>query len=250
MQWTLFTIPRAFEGVYAARQIQALASWAALEPRPDVVLLGDEEGTAEAAGWFGYRHIACVEKSLWGTPLVSSAFKLMQEYYDATEVLCYVNADLILHQDFATALVRVALRFKDFLMVGRRWDVEGAYKPAWGLIEGVSLHPSTGMDYFAFRRGLYNPDEMPPLAVGRRGWDNWLLLDAIARGAETVDATKVATAIHLAHPAGKRNEEEVAQNVRWCVKKQQELRMAGIVSNTRWVLDSDGVRLRGKGEGR
>jgi hypothetical protein len=40
---------------------------------------------------------------------------------------------------------------------------------------------------------------MPPLAIGRFWWDNWLLWKARSLGAPVLDATTVVTAIHQNH---------------------------------------------------
>ena len=40
---------------------------------------------------------------------------------------------------------------------------------------------------------------MPPFALGRPRWDNWLLYRARARGAALVDATSRVTAVHQNH---------------------------------------------------
>src|SRR5262249_9375984 len=56
---------------------------------------------------------------------------------------------------------------------------------------------SEGIDYFVFPRGLYS--RVPPFAIGRTAWDNWLLLEAWRGGAAVVDATTVITAGHFNH---------------------------------------------------
>jgi hypothetical protein len=59
------------------------------------------------------------------------------------------------------------------------------------------LHPPSGIDYFVFRRGLWR--EIPPFAVGRTMWDNWLIYSARARRVPVVDATASVMAVHQNH---------------------------------------------------
>lgn len=123
------------------------------------------------------------------------------------DILCYVNADIVLMSDFALAIGQLAGRLRSFLMVGQRWDVNVtellAFDSSWedrlraDLSGRGELHAVTGIDYFAFRRGLW--EEIPPFAIGRTIWDEWLLYRARSRGAVIVDATEVVTAVHQNH---------------------------------------------------
>jgi hypothetical protein len=53
------------------------------------------------------------------------------------------------------------------------------------------------IDYFVFSRDLYH--DLPPFAVGRAGFDNWLVWQARALGATVVNASRVVTAVHQQH---------------------------------------------------
>ena len=65
---TLFAIPKPFRGQSDLIQRNAIASWTHIDPHPDVVLFGDEEGTAEFAQQLGIRHIPEVARNEFGTP--------------------------------------------------------------------------------------------------------------------------------------------------------------------------------------
>ena len=58
---TLFAIPKAFRGEFNQIQRNAITSCTLLEPKPEIILLGDDEGTAEVAKEFGVRHVLGVE---------------------------------------------------------------------------------------------------------------------------------------------------------------------------------------------
>src|SRR5262249_40168619 len=120
---TVFAIPRAFQGHIGVIQWNAITSWTRIRPRPDIILFGTDAGTAEVAAEFGVRHMPEVQRNQWGTPLVGDLLERAQTL-EASATLCYVNSDIILFDDFADAVRRVATWSKRFLMVGRRTDVD------------------------------------------------------------------------------------------------------------------------------
>lgn len=204
---TLFAIPKPFRGHIGVIQRNAIRSWTLLRPACEIILFGDDEGTADAAAEFGLRHVPEVARNEYGTPLVSDLFEQAQRLatYD---LLCYVNADIILMSDFMRAVSHVARRKRRFLMVGQRRDVD--LDQLWNFdssdwesqlreyaLNYGSLHPPTGIDYFVFSRGLW--ETIPPFAIGRTVWDNWLLFGARFYGAAVIDATQAVTAIHQNH---------------------------------------------------
>lgn len=76
---TIFTILKAFHGHIGVIQNNAIRSWLLLRPACEIILLGSDEGTAELAAELGIRHVADVECSEYGTPLVSSIFSIAQD---------------------------------------------------------------------------------------------------------------------------------------------------------------------------
>lgn len=205
---TIFACPKPFRGHINIIQRNAIRSWTLLDPRPEILLIGDEEGNAEVCKDFGLRHIPEVERNEFGTPLVSSIFETAQS--EATQsLLCYVNSDIIFMSDFMLALNRVTseLQGRPFLMVGRRWDAEITEHLSFDSdLEGrlrtfVKLNgrirSPVAIDYFAFSKGLY--DQVVRFAIGRPAFDNWLIYYASKRGASIVDATCANMVIHQNH---------------------------------------------------
>jgi hypothetical protein len=204
---TIFAIPKPFRGHIGVIQRNAITAWTSIQPRPNVILFGDDEGTGDLARELGLLHFPNIQRNRWGTPLVSDLFAKAEEL-SKTPLLCYVNADIILFDDFPQALSRVAVLQERFLMVGRRTDVDITQPIAFdqtnwaetirhqAASSGV-LQIARSIDYFAFTRGLYPP--MPPLAVGRFWWDNWLIWKARSLGAPVVDASALVTIVHQNH---------------------------------------------------
>jgi hypothetical protein len=207
---TIFTVPKPFDGHIAVIQRNAIRSWRRLRPECQVVLCGDEPGTQAAATELGVERIRDIAHNEFGTPLVSSVFRAAEERA-AFRLLCYVNADIVLLPDFLDAVRRLAAAKRRFLMVGQRWDVEVAeeippdvetWEPDWRQrAEGAgNRHPPWGSDYFVFPRRTIR--RLPDFAVGRPGWDNWMIYHARTRRIPVVDATCSALVIHQNHGYG------------------------------------------------
>ena len=55
-------------------------------------------------------------------------------------------------------------------------------------------------EFFAFPRGLFQA--IPPFAVGRGNWDNWMVANAKAQQIPVVDLSPVVTVLHQSHDYG------------------------------------------------
>ena len=207
---TIFTIPKAFHGHSGLIQANAVRSWKALGPDVEVLLCGDDAGVEEAASRFGVGFIRDVARNEFGTPLVSSAFERALRV-SKKELLCYVNADILLLGDFREGVRRVAATSR-FLMVGQRVDLDldvalDFDSEAWredleARVEATGKwHGPHGSDYFVFRRDR-ELCSLPPFAVGRPGWDCWLIYHARRIGIPVIDGSPAIRPIHQNHDYG------------------------------------------------
>ena len=250
---TIFTMPKAFKGHIDIIQRNAIKSWTLLKPRPEIILLGDDEGTSEIAKEFSLKHVPDVERNELGTPLLNSMFAVA-EANSSNSIIAYVNADIILMNDFAGAIETILKNGLDnFLMVGQRWDFDlidliDFKDNKWedklkSLVNDKgTLHAITGVDYFVFFKGAWG--NIPPFALGRTAWDNWLIQRALDLKMHIIDATQAATIVHQNHDyehmrGGKQeawNGEEAKAN----------LALAGGYDNiksiayARWIINKDG----------
>ena len=208
---TFFSTPKPFVGHIDVIQRNALRSWQQIDPDVEILLIGDDAGAAEISRELGIRHVPEVLKNSHGTKYLASIYDRAQELarYD---ILCHVNCDILLLDDFREGLLRVARQCESFLMAGRRWDVDirelldfnsGKWRAQ---VRELALRtnrqrPPQWIDYFAFRRGLFHK-QIPEFVIGRPGWDNWLLWNARATGAQLVDASAVVHAVHQNHDYG------------------------------------------------
>jgi hypothetical protein len=194
---TFFTIPKPFSGHTGVIQTNAVRSWRLLG---DVILFGDDHGVAEAAAGTNSQHVATIARNELGTPLLSDAFAQAQRI-SPTGLLCFVNADIVLFPDIDTAARRAR---PPVLLVGETWNAQidspiefdvGWERRARALPQ--RRRGADALDYFVFSSGLY--DEMPPFAIGRTAFDNWLIWKARQRGARVIDVTNTVHAIHQNH---------------------------------------------------
>lgn len=204
---TLFTIPKPFTGHFAVIQENAIRAWTQLGPKIQVLLLGDDPGTAELAGKLNLNHLPHINRNEFGTPLLDDVFAQAARHTDSP-YLGYVNADILLLSGFHTALQAIARQKRRFLMIGQRTDYNldrsvNFEDANWEQLltaevhkNGI-LHRPTGIDYFIYRRDMWG--DIPPFAIGRFSWDNWLVYRALELKIPVIDATESVLAIHQNH---------------------------------------------------
>lgn len=206
---TLCATPKAFRGHIGVIQLNAITSWTKLQPRPEIILFGTEEGAAECAADLALVHIPEVARNRHGTPLLADIFA-QAENRATRDTLAYVNADIILPAAFTTGVEKTRQAFPNFLAVGRRtnlnllepidfsngWEAELQDRTRR---EG-HLESYTGIDFFVFRRGTYR--DVPPLAIGRVWFDQWCIKYARKKGLPVIDLTPFVPIVHQLHDYG------------------------------------------------
>jgi len=249
---TLFSAPKPFTDPHIAMiQRNALKSWTLL-PDVEIILLGEETGLAEAARELGVKHIPHVKCNDNGTPLISSMFQLARESSNS-DLLCIINADMLLMPDFIEAARRSRLqRDKCFVLLSQRWDLDITqpieFTDGWvdRLLSIVhrqgALHRPAGSDYFLFPKSCYT--DIPDFTIGRAGWDNWMIYKARKERWPVIDCTSSVMIVHQNHdyshlPGGKPHYEHPDTN--------ENIRLAGGQANIRYtVLDATHQLVDGK----
>ncbi len=204
---TIFTAPKPFTDPHIATiQRNAIRSWLGLGDEVQVLLIGGEPGMTEAAAALGVRQLPEVQCNAWGTPTISSIFSLARSHSES-RLLAYLNADILVMPDLLAAARQLIAQQDRFLMIGQRWDLDVTedldFSPGWPerleaeVRQRGRLHPPAGSDYFVFPRAVFT--EIPDFAVGRAGWDNWMIYQARRQGWLTVDATPAVTVVHQNH---------------------------------------------------
>ncbi len=248
---TLFSAPKSFANPHIAMiQRNAIKSWTLL-PDVEVILLGEETGLAEAAKELGVKHIPNVERNPNGVPLISSMFKLARENSN-NELLCIINADMVLMPDFVEAAKKVKSQKSEFVLLSQRWDYDITtsldFAEGWQswLREDVRkqnrLHRPAGSDFFLFPKNCYA--DIPNFIIGRAGWDNWMIYKARKENWAVIDCTPSLMIVHQNHdyahlPGGKPHYEHPETN--------ENIRLAGGQANVRYtILDSTHQLVDGK----
>jgi hypothetical protein len=248
---TFFTTAKPFVGHNGVIQRNALRSWTLLHPDVEIILFGDDAGSGEVARELGLRHEPQVERNDFGTIRIDSMFGRAQALA-RHDIVCYSNCDIILLPDFLEAIERIRSKHKEFLAVGRRWNIDISERidfsdPSWQKnVRELTLTSNQQqedwfIDYFVFSRGFFGP-EIPPLGVGRIYWDNWVVWKALQSDRPVMDISHVVIAVHqnhdyMHHPLGKSGVyagEEVALN----------LQLAGGKQNLRCIGDATHVVLK------
>jgi len=215
------------------------------------LLIGDEPGIADASRSIGARHLPEVERNASGTPLIASMFEIARRE-SQSPLLCIINSDIILLPDFVLAAQQAASLVKEFVLLSRRWDLNSRqnldFSVGWHdrLLQATrkdgQLHPPSGSDYFVFPRACYR--EVPAFAIGRAGWDNWMIYKARQQRWALIDATPSVVAIHQLHdyahlPGGKSHHT--------LPETDDNIRMAGGQAAIRYtVLDATHELVSGK----
>jgi len=133
-------------------------------------------------------------------------FELARKHSDSP-LLSIINTDILLMPDFVKWAQRARQELRRFVLMGQRWDVnvrrdlEFFHGDSQELLRMIKeegrLHPRGGSDYFLFPRECYA--SVPDFAIGRAGWDNWMIYEARQRGWHAVDATGAIQIIHQDH---------------------------------------------------
>ena len=216
---TVFAIPKPFAGHVGVIQRNAVRSWLALRPDCQVLLCGDEPGSAEAARELGVERLPDVDRNEFGTPLLSSVFE-SAELRAEHDLLCYANADVVFFDDLLDVVRAVASQHRRFLLAGGALDLDVTRELAFDDVgvrdlgararEEGTLRGRLWIDFFVFPRGSIG--RLPDFAVGRPSWDNWLIWRARSLRMPVVDVTGAATVIHQSHEYG---HVQQARGARW-----------------------------------
>jgi len=206
---TFLSSPKAFAGRAATQQIAAIKSWLALSDDVEIILYGNSPGIIEACTELNISHVPNVESTNGGIPYFGAIADHAARYakYDNQ---VYINCDILLTSHILTAFEQIT--FNEFLIIGQRIDLKDGVD--MNLTEAgfalkldtllkdnlISLHPPAGSDYFGFKRGMWN--RLPPVIIGRGGYDNALIAFCLQKGIPVIDTTLMIPAIHQFHEYG------------------------------------------------
>jgi hypothetical protein len=256
---TIAAVPKPFKGHFGVIQRNAIQSWAALRPIPQIILFGNEEGTAAVASEVGAEHVPNPARNEFGTPLLDDVIRTTRQR-SVHDLLCYVNADIILLPEWTGALQALTRQMERFLVVARRLNVNVTAPIDFGgwnecrqreLVAAGRLGDSYSIDVFVFPKNTYL--DVPPFAIGRPWFDHWFIKSARVRGLPVVDVSPLARAVHQNHDyshvnggqAGVLGGQEAQSNlVLFDTRAVRNARYRCIIEDATHKLTSGGIRRR------
>ena len=141
----------------------------------------------------------------FGTPYLDAAFQRAQQIAQ-NDLMCYVNADIILFDDILVTLEHIP--FDKFMVVGSRWDIDvdqlidfhipssrQSFKNA--VLSNACLKHQLGSDYFIFKKDSLG--DLPTFVVVRPYWDYWMIYNARAKHFPVIDASHSIMDVHQNH---------------------------------------------------
>ncbi len=202
---TIFSIPEPFTERIRKSRKNAISSWRRLQPRAEILLFGGDDEVAAYVAGTDIRHVPDVARSELGTPLLSDVFARAQQIATG-RTLMFSNCDMLYFDELYRAIA--AVPFDHYMLCGRRWDLDVPNEldpsddTAWAAMRARyggdgRLHSPSGLDFFIFPRTLRI--EMPPLVVGRPGWDSWFMWYLRSRRIPVIDGTGGIAALHQNH---------------------------------------------------
>lgn len=202
---TIVSAPKPCIKKFRTIQENALGSWKQLSV--EVMLFGNDWGVAQAAKKYGFRHIAKVKKNKQGTPLLSDIFAKAQQKAN-NPIIAYVNTDVVLMNDFVSAVKKTQKKFDTFLLIAKRHNMELQrsiqFSKNWDMRlkkelikQGRERSVGNSSEFFVFPKSLQLA--VPPFAIGRLHWDSWLIYRARFLHVPVIDATRSIFYIHHIH---------------------------------------------------
>lgn len=202
---TFLASPKPFNGIAKEHQYRAIRSWQGAGQDVEVILYGDSAGIDKAGGDLGVQVVKQIACAPSGVPYFGAIAGHAAEH-GKHDLQVYLNCDILL-SGILPAMRRIG--FPQFLLIGQRIDLgEGLFVDVaqegwmrqltqWAAAGKAKLHGPTGIDYFGFRRGMWQG--LPTVVIGRGGYDGALLAHCIRNRIRIVDATFAVTALHQFH---------------------------------------------------
>lgn len=212
--YILFCCPLPFENENIIMiQTNALLSWKKLNFFDKIIITGNENGVKEFCLKYNFTHEPNLEVSEYNTPLISSIFeKGISHSQNDTDILMYINCDIILLSNFSYKLTNIISTIQNedlingILIVGQKINWWNIYNIDYSdinyenkLIDSINkeseIHPESGIDYWIFTRNTYK-NNIPPFLIGKWLFDGCLIHIAIKTNKLTIDATNEIQIIH------------------------------------------------------
>lgn len=206
MKLLIVTTMKPMMDPFIIEQTNAVLSWTKLRLNPTIIVFGDDQGVAEFCAEHQIQNIPIVKKNPQGVVYINEIIKEGYNHMDGYDYIMYINADILLTDDFSDTLEAFHQQYPDVkscLLTAVRFDVPtfsliDYNDPNWRhfVMETFKGKYSTpdGIDMFLHKKDNYA--NMPPFAVARAQFDSWMLDTGIKNFDMSVDMTKTVKIYH------------------------------------------------------
>jgi hypothetical protein len=188
-----------------------ITNWSTLMPRVNLVLFTNDSSLSSYVKDRGWTSYPIIRHAAGGSPILKSMFEKVLKNFNST-FYGYANSDNLFDSSLLETLTTIYNEFGNKTPVfisGRRTNVDFlSMKEAisYGNIRNAVktrgiLFGTDAEDYFITNK-LFDWSIVPDLAIGRRAYDNWLVLHARAVGAITIDTSRTLLAVHQTTKTG------------------------------------------------
>ena len=164
--FTIFTVCTPFtKKDRCLIQRNAIRSWLAIEPTPEILIMGGrEDGINEISNEYGIK-VVDVDYVNDGVPAVNSMFNNAKKEAK-NDILCFTSCDIIHFQNLTTVINLInESEHNEFLATGRRYDLDVDYEITSEMLKDpekmkrkARLHGPGALDYIIFPRDMGNLD--------------------------------------------------------------------------------------------
>ena len=205
---TFLSSPKPFIGNTGTIQRKAIVSWQSVHPDVEVIIYGSGDGVAEACLDMQVQHVPEILSAPSGTPYFNGIITHSRTHA-RHDVQCYLNCDILVTKEILAVVSSV--KFDSYLVVGQRIDLKedavidvlDDWKQELRRLKAegkASLHSTSGMDYFIFSRNMW--EGLPPLVIGRGGYDGALLAYCLRNRTPIINGTLTFPVFHQFHDYG------------------------------------------------
>ncbi|XP_062585432.1 uncharacterized protein LOC134247109 [Saccostrea cucullata] len=186
-------------------------NWSRLKPTITPILFTNDTDLTKRVQKKGWK-VHPVVKTGIGIPVLKDMF-LAAMNFSKSAFYGYANGDIL----FTEGLLKTVLAVENMidvynntiLMIGQRTNVQNISMQDAGdfeLLRNISkqrgeLFTAWGEDYF-ITSANYPWKDMPDVVIGRRAFDNFIVIESLKRGFIVIDATKTVLAVHHTTKSG------------------------------------------------
>lgn len=179
-------------------------NWNLLKPFVQPILFTNENELSIQVTAMGWK-VLPVSKAGRGVPVLKNMYLDTIKVFNST-FYAYANGDILFTDTLIITLLTVLTsslnKSRPLMVIGRRTNVDNVTaleaRDQITITKAAefrgTLFSAWGEDYFITMKN-YPWKDIPDVIVGRRAYDNWLVLDARRRG-HVVDATETILAVH------------------------------------------------------